>query len=95
LFKNDYRALSSGCVRLGEPKKLLTYLSPKEDIITKDTQEEKRVDLVKRPPILIRYMTVGVDASQNIFFYDDIYGYDDLLLQTIKKINFAKCDLTH
>jgi murein L,D-transpeptidase YcbB/YkuD len=95
LFKNDYRALSSGCVRLGEPKKLLTYLSPKEDIITKDTQEEKRVDLAKRPPILIRYMTVGVDASQNIFFYDDIYGYDDLLLQTIKKINFAKCDLTH
>ncbi len=92
LFNNEYRALSSGCVRLGEPKKLLTYLSPKEDIITKDTQEEMRVDLAKRAPILIRYMTVGVDANQKVCFYDDIYGYDDLQLQMINKINFAKCD---
>ncbi len=92
LFKNEYRALSSGCIRLGEPEKLLTYLSPKEDIISADIEDEHRVDLQKRLPVLIRYMTVGVDSNQKVYFYDDIYGYDDLQLQNIKKINFMKFD---
>jgi len=92
LFKNEYRALSSGCIRLGEPKKLLTYLSPKEDIISGEIEDEHRVDLQKRLPVLIRYMTVGVDSDQKVYFYNDIYGYDDLQLQNIKKINFMKFD---
>ena len=92
LFKNEYRALSSGCIRLGEPKKLLTYLSPKEDIISGEIEDEHRVDLQKRLPVLIRYMTVGVDVNQKVYFYNDIYGYDDLQLQNIKKINFMKFD---
>ncbi len=92
LFKNEYRALSSGCIRLGEPQKLLTYLSPKEDMISGEIEDEHRVDLQKRLPVLIRYMTVGVDVNQKVYFYDDIYGYDDLQLQNIKKINFMKFD---
>ena len=89
LFKSEYRALSSGCIRLGEPKKLLTYLSPKEDRISSEVESEHKVELKNRLPIVIRYMTVGVTPTQKVCFYDDVYGYDEMLLHAINKINFA------
>jgi murein L,D-transpeptidase YcbB/YkuD len=87
LFKNEYRALSSGCLRLGEPMRLLSYLLEKKDaIIEKEDDEEadKIVNLKKKVPVVIRYMTVSVDKNDHIYFYDDIYGFDALQKESIK-----------
>lgn len=89
LFNNDYRALSSGCVRLSEPEKLLTYLSPKEGTIHANVSDNRKIALQKKLPVILRYMTVGVNADQRVNFYEDIYSYDTLHLQTIEKINLA------
>jgi murein L,D-transpeptidase YcbB/YkuD len=85
LFQNEYRALSSGCVRLNEPNKLLTYLLEKEGKILSKVKNSKEVtdtivSLRGKVPVVFRYMTVGVDKDHKINFYDDIYGYDDLIL---------------
>jgi murein L,D-transpeptidase YcbB/YkuD len=87
LFKNQYRALSSGCLRLNEPMKLLTYLMETKDAIITDEKEgsDHIVDVKKKVPVVIRYMTVSVDGESRIFFYDDIYGYDELQLNSIKE----------
>jgi len=87
LFQNQYRALSSGCIRVGEPKKLLTYLSEKNDIIeNKEVSKNKpienkfadqTVELKKKLPIIIRYMTVETDKDGSVYFYEDIYRHDE------------------
>lgn len=85
LFKNEYRALSSGCLRLSEPMKLLSYLLEKKDaIIDKEEDADFIVNLKKKVPVVIRYMTVSVDKNNLVYFYDDIYGYDALQRESIK-----------
>ena len=96
LFKNQYRALSSGCLRLSEPMKLLTYLLEKDDTIIDQKKDsnaseddtDEIVNIKKRIPVLIKYMTVNVDDKGIIHFYDDIYGYDSLLKDSIKDNSF-------
>jgi murein L,D-transpeptidase YcbB/YkuD len=86
LFKNQYRALSSGCLRLNEPMKLLTYLlDTKDAIIDEQEGSDHIVNVKKKVPVVIRYMTVSVDGDNRIFFYDDIYGYDELQRDSIKE----------
>ncbi|MBK7883696.1 MAG: L,D-transpeptidase family protein [Chitinophagaceae bacterium] len=97
LFKNDYRALSHGCVRVQEWEKLAYYIA-KNDSINKrpgDTlrytadsiktwisrKSHKRIPVKNKIPLFIRYFTC---ESQNgkIEFYDDIYGEDKVLRET-------------
>ncbi|MDD2789716.1 MAG: L,D-transpeptidase family protein [Sulfurimonas sp.] len=89
LFQNNYRALSSGCVRLKEPMKLLSYLLEKKDNIIvqetiKELSQDKVLQLKKKLPVVIRYMTAEVDAKNRVYFYDDVYGYDARHLLAIK-----------
>lgn len=87
LFQNDYRALSSGCIRLSDPSLLLTYLSPKDDIISSGNRDNRKIELRKKLPVILRYMTAAADAEGKVYFYEDIYGYDRLHLQILKPID--------
>jgi murein L,D-transpeptidase YcbB/YkuD len=85
LFQNEYRALSSGCLRLNEPMRLLAYLlDTKDAIIAEQKGADQIVNLKKKIPVVIRYMTVSVDKNNRIYFYDDIYGYDTLQKESLK-----------
>lgn len=89
LFSNNDRALSSGCIRLGEPKKLLSYLLEKEGNMFLKRNDMKTclnrtVCFKNRVPVVFKYMTVSVDKSNRASFYDDVYKYDDLQLSTMK-----------
>ncbi|HRF55811.1 MAG TPA: L,D-transpeptidase family protein [Campylobacterales bacterium] len=76
LFQNQYRALSSGCIRVGEPKKLLDYLSEKNDTIEKKITDQT-LELKKKLPIIIQYMTVEAGKDGSVYFYEDIYRHDE------------------
>jgi len=43
------------------------------------------VVLEKPIPVLILYSTVVVDEKNNVFFFDDVYGYDKQLDEALKK----------
>ena len=90
LFANSTRAYSSGCIRLEEPTKLLTYLLENKGNIanTQEKSQDKVVQLKKKLPLIIRYMTAEVDESNKVYFYDDIYGYDERHLLAVKGFNF-------
>jgi hypothetical protein len=88
-FKEDVRAFSSGCVRLEEPVRLLSYfLGQNEDVnltlFNKQNNPEHPVSLKASIPIVFRYMTVGVDKNLNLQIYEDIYGYDDTNIEAIR-----------
>lgn len=90
LFKKSKRALSSGCIRLSNPQKLLDYLSGKWENPDQSTQEntdesDKPLKLQIRPYVLLRYMTLSVDPDGTVIMYDDIYGYDKLQLKSLRR----------
>jgi len=49
------------------------------------TNDNVTVILEKPIPVLILYSTVVVDEKNNVFFFDDVYGYDKQLDEALKK----------
>ncbi|WP_158538710.1 L,D-transpeptidase family protein [Chitinophaga skermanii] len=87
LFKNSYRALSHGCVRVQQWDSLAMYLV-RNDTIRHNTRdsvrtwlargEKKQVNFPGRLPIYIRYFTAEARDGK-MQFYEDIYGEDKTL----------------
>lgn len=83
LFTKDYRALSHGCVRLGEPAKLAEYLL-KDQQGWDATKISKAMSgaspatilLKKKYPVYLTYQTAWVDDEGLLQFREDIYGHD-------------------
>lgn len=94
LFSNSNRALSHGCVRVQEWKKLAYYLLKRDLAATPKatsldslnswlSQKKKHVIAMhKQMPIFIRYFTC-VAKDGKIIFYDDIYDDDKKLRDKI------------
>ena len=83
LFKKKKRAFSHGCIRLSQPFLLLESLAKYEPHITStevknilDNKKKKEIDLTHDIPIHLVYLTVWVNANNELIFADDIYGYD-------------------
>lgn len=85
LFKNTRRAYSHGCIRLAEPHKLLeTIANEDKNFKIEEVKEvlseieKKDLDLKKKIPVHIVYLTSWVDEDGKIQFRDDIYNYDKM-----------------
>jgi murein L,D-transpeptidase YcbB/YkuD len=86
MFDNKFRALSHGCVRVQQWKKLSDFLIRNDTLkYHPDTlkawikrQEKHTVWGFAKVPIYLRYFTVDARKG-HIVFYDDIYGEDKLL----------------
>lgn len=92
LFKEDQRAFSHGCVRVGEPKKLATYLLRNDSTWTDakitaamNAGKERTVTLKKPVPVFIAYFTAFVDHNGLLNFRKDIYNRDKRLEEMLFK----------
>ena len=91
LFSRDIRAFSHGCVRLHRPVDMLGLFVKMDEKI--DFAKSKKIleKNVKTPlrlthsiPIDIIYLTAWVDKEGTVQFREDIYGYDELQMETAK-----------
>ncbi|PRX10365.1 UNVERIFIED_ORG: murein L,D-transpeptidase YcbB/YkuD [Martelella mediterranea] len=78
-FQRDVRALSHGCVRLADPKKMAAAVlgvpqSDVDDYIA--TGQNTPVDVPEQFPVYISYFTAWPDATGDIQYYDDVYDRD-------------------
>lgn len=88
LFNLTNRDLSHGCIRVQEWQALAKYLIRNDTLrhlpdsvgVWFQRQEQKLVSLKTRVPVYIRYFTCGADSQGNLTFYNDIYGYDTLMM---------------
>lgn len=92
LFRKDFRALSSGCVRVSEPRKLAHFI-----LSGNRGWEEERIDsyLAKGKtaevktestlPVYILYQTIWLDENNQLVYGDDLYGKDRRLLEGLRK----------
>jgi murein L,D-transpeptidase YcbB/YkuD len=85
LFRNAYRAMSHGCVRVQQWDSLAMYLIKddtrhKRDSIRTwlDKGQKKQIDLSKGINIYFRYFTAE-GKDDHIVFHEDIYGEDKVL----------------
>jgi len=92
LFNKQKRALSHGCIRLHKPFDLLESFSMIDDginykkskmILEKNKKTPLR--LLNSIPIDTLYLTSWVDSDGMIEFRNDIYGYDEMQLSTLKR----------
>lgn len=85
LFKNKRRAYSHGCIRLSRPNDLLKTIMQEDSNLSYKKAEEillnierTDLDLSKKIPVHIIYLTSWVDENGKLQFRDDIYNYDKI-----------------
>lgn len=90
LFDKEQRAFSHGCIRVEKPRDLAIMVLegdknwPIEKIDAAMNQDvEKTHNLKTKIPVYIGYFTSYVDREGEVHFYDDIYGHDARLLETL------------
>jgi len=92
LFKQENRAFSHGCIRMGRPAEMAAWVLGGEEKgwsverINKLIQTGKRQVIVldKPVPVYILYRTAFVNPKDDmLYFYDDIYGRDRLLAKAL------------
>ena len=90
LFSRSRRDFSHGCVRVQNPGQLAEFVLKNQ--LSKEaiddafqTEKTRRVILKKSIPVLFFYATSFIDQYGNLAFYPDIYGYDSVLQEALKK----------
>jgi len=90
LFKRKKRSYSHGCIRLGNPKYMLEYITKNytaydyEEVKERyDSYKTHYVKVNKRLPVHTVYLTTYVDEDGKLLSFADIYGFDKL-----QKLNF-------
>ncbi len=92
-FEKNKRTFSHGCIRVGEPLKLMQWVLLKEKLVTPDkinsifgTGKETYINLQQGVPVTIAYYTAWIDEHGRINFADDVYKLDE----EMKKVLFKK-----
>jgi murein L,D-transpeptidase YcbB/YkuD len=98
-FYKRMRAVSHGCVRLGDPQGLaLNLFGPGDeyDTIAQDMDEGNptptTIYLPKRVPVYITYVTCWPDDDGSLQFRDDVYGLDIVLYDHLMKLTQQVAD---
>jgi murein L,D-transpeptidase YcbB/YkuD len=91
-FSQTMRALSHGCVRLGDPQALAKVIfgdGPTYDKISKamseDNPEPTTIAVPKKMPVYITYVTCWADSNGTLQYRPDVYGLDIVLYGHLQK----------
>lgn len=92
LFSRTKRDFSHGCIRVADPAKLAEWLLRDQPEWTPEKVEEalnqgpdnRSVDLKTPVPVVIFYATAWVKENGTVYFFDDLYGYDQQLDDALK-----------
>lgn len=79
-FKRDMRALSHGCVRLSEPRRMAAaVMGTSVDEIGRQiaSGQNRAVQVPQKIPVYVSYFTAWPNKDGVIEYFDDVYGRDD------------------
>ena len=91
LFDRSRRDLSHGCIRVEEPVELAQFVLARQTEWTKsrienamNAKKSSTIKVVDPVTVVLAYSTV-VAKNQQVYFYNDIYGQDDLLAKALAR----------
>ncbi len=94
LFSRANRTLSSGCIRVSEPEKLIMFLMKGQQSWDEEAMEAvfatgrlQELSVPDPVPVYILYQTVWLDERGDVVFGPDVYGRDRKLIQILKSKN--------
>jgi murein L,D-transpeptidase YcbB/YkuD len=83
LFSESRRDFSHGCIRVEDPKALAEWVLRNNPGWTRErieaafkAEKQQQVNLAHEIPVLIVYGTAIAKENGEVFFFEDIYGYD-------------------
>lgn len=94
LFYKTDRALSSGCIRMKNPDDIARYVlknrrnwdeSKMQDILK--TGEVTDIYTSEKIPVYLLYYTVWLGAEGQVVYGQDIYGYDQRMIEALEKLD--------
>ncbi|OQW79650.1 MAG: hypothetical protein BVN35_01875 [Proteobacteria bacterium ST_bin11] len=93
-FNRPRRDLSHGCVRVSAPEQLAQFVLGDQSGWDKESIKQamsapktRHVTLKRAVPVLFYYGTTFVDHQNQLRFYPDVYGQDELLKKALNKIH--------
>lgn len=94
LFSEASRALSSGCVRLSDPKALMDFVLAAQGDAQADKgsaawagEERTTMRLKHKIPVKVTYYTASIGDEGMVHFHSDIYRKNDALVAAMSKHN--------
>jgi L,D-transpeptidase YcbB len=97
LFSESRRDFSHGCIRVEDPKALAEWVLRNNPGWTIErigaafkAGKQQQVNLTHEIPVLIVYGTAIAKESGQIFFFDDIYGYDKAMRKLFEQAYASK-----
>jgi murein L,D-transpeptidase YcbB/YkuD len=91
LFEKGDRALSHGCIRLENPAKLAELLLKNDPFWTPERidqamhqSSEKIVNLDRKIPVILLYLTFWADSNGKGYFRPDVYGRDAEMIEALR-----------
>lgn len=92
LFEKEKRSFSHGCIRIGNPIELASYLLQGENHWTDEMiveamnrKKELIIEISERVPVYVVYFTAFVDADQKLNYREDIYNRDKQIIDMLLK----------
>ncbi|HEV7434278.1 MAG TPA: L,D-transpeptidase family protein [Pseudorhizobium sp.] len=92
-FRRDMRALSHGCVRLAEPRKMAAaVLGLTEEDIGKRISQGKNLGekITAKIPVYVAYFTAWPNKDGVVEYFDDVYDRDTATLKALKATSAAR-----
>jgi L,D-transpeptidase YcbB len=97
LFGESRRDFSHGCIRVEDPRALATWVLRNNPGWTRErvdaafqAQKQEQVNLAHEIPVLILYGTAIAKEDGQVFFFEDIYGYDKALAKLFAQAYASK-----
>jgi L,D-transpeptidase YcbB len=90
LFAQSFRALSHGCMRLEQPRKLADVILGEDKGWSSDkvgglyAGTSNEIKLSSPVPVYLTYFTARVDEDGKVQKYSDLYGHDERLLSALR-----------
>ncbi|MCO5730013.1 murein L,D-transpeptidase [Rhizobium sp. SSA_523] len=92
-FKRDMRALSHGCVRLAEPRKMAAaVLGISEAEVGQKIAQGKNAALpvTAKIPVYVAYFTAWPNKDGKVEFFDDVYGRDTAMEKAFSAVSKSR-----
>jgi murein L,D-transpeptidase YcbB/YkuD len=100
LFEERERAFSHGCIRVEDPPALGAFVFEEkgwtaEEIADKmqNSPPVNEVDVPTPIPVFILYLTAFVDDDGRVNFRDDLYGYDEPIVEALRQRDLEQPDV--
>lgn len=98
LFAENYRQISSGCVRLEKPMEFAAYLlkdqtgnsldelKAQTSLVSANFEAEKKINLTEPIPVYLFYATAMVNEAGVVRFVSDYYGQDQKIFSLLNSM---------